>query len=149
MTATEYRYALVNRPPGPGAVPRGAIRVDPRPKPGADHYDMARHGVIVYGHELPPREQANYELALLVDGAEREELAGQIAGFYSREELPAILEMVNEDIDVLRQGIAHALKRTRDGRRVSVGNWTAFTEQVLAALERRAASAESQPGVSQ
>lgn len=54
----EYRYAAVNRPPGYGAAPKGAIRLEPRP-PGNS---LARHGIVVYDRPLTQEEYEGYEL---------------------------------------------------------------------------------------
>ena len=54
----EYRYAAVNRPPGYGAAPKGAIRIEPQP-PGNS---LARHGIVVYDRPLTKEEYEGYEL---------------------------------------------------------------------------------------
>ena len=54
----EYRYAAVNRPPGYGAAPKGAIRIDPQPY----GCSIARHGIVVYDRPLTREEYEGYEL---------------------------------------------------------------------------------------
>ncbi|WP_295455231.1 hypothetical protein [uncultured Thiodictyon sp.] len=140
MTTPEYRYALVNRPAGYAQVPPGPYRVEPRPVPGQDHYEWARHGIIVYGRELTEKEQGDYELAKLFDGAERASLARKIATTYDPDDTPHILSIAEEDPNAGRQSVAHALRKLF-GRRALVGDMDAFARQVLAAMTPPAAPA--------
>ena len=145
----EYRYALVNRPPGPGATPRdGMIRVDPRPEEDADHYDMARHGIAVYDHELTPEEQKNFELAPIVEGEARAALAEQLA--QKQKYVAKTIELADEDPDFWKQQVSDTLKRQFGYPGPSVGDFDAFAAQTLARLKARhqAMTAPSESAVS-
>lgn len=132
----EYRYALVNRPPGPGATPRdGMIRVDPRPEEDADHYDMARHGIAVYDHELTPDEQKNFELAPIVEGEARAALAEQLA--QKQKYVAKTIELADEDPDFWKQQVSDTLKRQFGYPGPSVGDFDAFAAQTLERLKAR------------
>lgn len=69
-TAPEYRYAMVNRPPWIGMLPRDmSFETQDRPGVGQPHYDMARWGILVItDRALTMKEAASLELAPLVDG---------------------------------------------------------------------------------
>lgn len=127
---TEYRYALVNRPPMIGAVPRGFIRHDPRPDAGQDHYDRARHGVIVYNRPLSTSEMRSFELEPLIDGDDRRAMAREIADI-AGEYREAILELAADgETDIIHQSVANALDRTHQ-ERPSVGDFDAFVAMVI------------------
>jgi hypothetical protein len=76
----EYRYAMVNRPVGIGTIPKdGFLRHEPRPGKGEDHYDQARHGIIVFDRELTNQETYQYELALIPRRREMQQIAEEVA----------------------------------------------------------------------
>jgi hypothetical protein len=61
----EFKYGLVYRPPGLGAVPKGYVHYDP----SNQGIDGVRHGVLTYDHELTPKEVKDFELKPLTGGA--------------------------------------------------------------------------------
>lgn len=61
-----YRYYCPERPPAPGAIPRGAIRVECA-KDCEDFFDeegrrINAWGFVEYDHKLTPSEIDDYEL---------------------------------------------------------------------------------------
>jgi hypothetical protein len=73
-----YRYGLQFRPPGPGATPKGIVRVEP-PIPGNGY---TRHGVAVYAEPLSQEDIYNFQLVpYMTLGALTEEVLQQIAEF--------------------------------------------------------------------
>lgn len=78
--AGKYRYALVNRPAGLGAIPKGIqFTVEPRPEVGQDHHDMARNGILVTDRKLTDAETKSFELAPLLDADQTIDLAELVA----------------------------------------------------------------------
>ena len=63
-----YRYALYNRPACFGTVPRDInYTIQPRPDEGCDHYQRARHGILVSDRQLSDDECCDYELYAIVE----------------------------------------------------------------------------------
>lgn len=142
----EHRYALVNRPAGVGAVPKeGMVRVEPRPDKGQDHYDMARHGFVIYDRELTAKEQQDFELAPALDGAGQEALAAELANDMEEEYVAGALEMAAEDPGFWDQAVASDLERKFGRRGVSVGR--DFNARVLEKLKARQTQAPSKAEV--
>ncbi len=54
----QFRYGLINRPPGLGAVPKGEYTYD---KDG-EGIDRVRHGIVTYTRELTAQEVKSFEL---------------------------------------------------------------------------------------
>lgn len=85
--STEYRYALVYRPAGPGAVPKdGFLRVDPAEPAIAS---IARHGVAVYSRELTEQELKSFELRRVHTESERAAAVEAIAQHFADHEYAA------------------------------------------------------------
>lgn len=140
----EHRYALVNRPAGLGAVPKeGMVRVEPRPEKGQDHYDMARHGFVVYDRELTANEQQDFELAPALDGEARAAVAAQLAMNLPPRYVEKSIEMAAKNPGYWAQTVASQLGKLYDRRHVSVGDFDAFTAQVLDRLKARQAAREA------
>ena len=84
-----YRYGLVNRPPGIGAVPKGEYTWDK----DCEGIDRVRHGIVTYQRELTPKEVSDFEL-LPLNGADGKPLEAPKFP-------PAILNKVKEAIQTL------------------------------------------------
>lgn len=103
--STEYRYALVNRPAGPGAIPKdGFLRVDPATP---DIASTARHGVAVYSRELTEQELKSFEIRRLHTESERAEAVEKLAQHFAGHEYAAnYYEYVQEgDLRMLEASI--------------------------------------------
>lgn len=103
--STEYRYALVNRPAGPGAIPQdGFLRVDPATP---DIASTARHGVAVYSRELTEKELKSFEIRRLHTESERAEAVEKLAQHFAGHEYAAnYYEYVQEgDLRMLEAAI--------------------------------------------
>lgn len=68
---SEYLYGLHNRPPGPGAVPKGSARTD--------KHEAFRHGQIAYDHPLSQKEIDDYELTPIRHDDDIPEVASNVA----------------------------------------------------------------------
>lgn len=91
-TTKTYRYALVYRPIGVGAVPSsGLIDSAPRPEKGQPHYGKARHGFAVYSRRLTAAEERQFELAYAIDSSrdmqEYADIVARCMGRYAGEYL--------------------------------------------------------------
>lgn len=143
--AGETTYGLRNRPPGPGAVPRGFVRVEPHPD--------FRYGAIVYPQPLDPAEARSYEITRILTPDELDVLAEEIAADldYPQENL----EMAGEDEAGRRwfaQGVGNSATRTErawrrwfaqgvgkqvQDRNLHVGDRDVFAQRVLTHLRAR------------
>lgn len=134
----QHSYALVNRPAGLGAVPRGlSFTLAPRPEPGQPHHDMARHGVLVAERELSDAECASFEFAPLVNETMLDAVAERVAagmGRYAGE----YVESAKADGAEFRAGVLDRAER-HNGVRFSIGDPDALVSRVLALLEAMSA----------
>jgi N12 class adenine-specific DNA methylase/tRNA1(Val) A37 N6-methylase TrmN6 len=141
----EYRYAMFNRPAGIGAVPRdGFVRSEPRPNSGDEHYDYARNGIAVFNRKLTDEETKNFEMAPMVDVADRVEIASVVAADmadYGKE----YVEMYATDRTDFNQRVSSGLKDTSKGYRPSVGSIDSFAKLVHAELERMVGKGQAAP----
>ena len=126
------RYALVNRPPEIGAIPRGIeYTVERRPAPGQPHHAMARHGILVC-RQLTDEECLSYELAPLVDDvgplatAIAEDLSGYAAEYLSQS---------TEEPEEFRRAVLQ--RAERQAVRPSVGDPAALVAAVVDRLAQR------------
>jgi hypothetical protein len=137
-----YRYALVNRPPGIGCIPRNLeYTVEPRPPAGAAHHAWARHGILVTVRELTVDELASFELAPLVDGELLDTMAARVAGGSMGDYAAEYVEVARDDPDAFRDGVLTAVTRLDPGVRYSIGDELQLTQAVLAHLAKQAGTA--------
>lgn len=85
-------YALRNRPPGYGAVPRIPFTLEVPPW-GTERW--ARHGAIRFERELTDKEAYDYELTPIV--TLEEYIQAVVAKFHDSGYVPEYLEMFDED----------------------------------------------------
>lgn len=115
----KYRYAMVNRPAGMGALPSGLIfSVEPRPAPGEPHYDMARHGILVTDRMLTDDETKSFELAPILDEAATKELAAKIAERLSKYAVEYV-EMYDAKDDAFAGAVAQQVAKAATSFRPS------------------------------
>jgi hypothetical protein len=129
-----YEYALVNRPAGIGCCPKDFIGVEERPKSGQDHYDMARHGSVVYDRKLTDAETKNFELAYMANGKDREDLALAVARKLQKY-ASGYIDMYAEDKVTFVYTVQQTLKRISLGYVPSVGPIDKFADQVYHELK--------------
>ena len=98
VSGATWRYALVNRPAGIGAVPPGFIQTLDQPAQGQPYSNIARNGIIVYDRQLTDKEISDFELKLLPTHADLDELAGRVAGNRMYDYATEYLEMSNDDL---------------------------------------------------
>ena len=79
FASKHYRYAMVNRPAGPGACPKDFLGTEDHPPHSSIHYEMARNGVCVYSRKLTDAETKNFEMALMVDNSDTAALQEYVA----------------------------------------------------------------------
>lgn len=133
LSSGKFRYALVNRPAGIGTCPKGFIAVEDRPARGSDHYDMARHGIVVYDRRLTDAETKNFELAFCADGADRKSVAHEVAKQLA-EYASAYLEMYDEEREDFEGTVSQHLKDVKSYP-PSVGNMEQFSTLVKTELQ--------------
>jgi hypothetical protein len=132
--AAPHRYALVNRPPSMGALPRGLeFTVEPRPAAGQPHHDLSRHGVLVTQRPLTDAELKAFELAPLVEGPALDELAGKVADDMA-DYAAQYAEQATEDPDAFARAVSERVKRLGDGVQYSVGDSAALADAVVTRL---------------
>jgi hypothetical protein len=70
MSMYTYRYLCTQRPPAPGAVPSGAVKVDHNEGVFKDAKGRIRRfwGAVEYDHELSAKEACDYELEFESEG---------------------------------------------------------------------------------
>lgn len=138
LATSLFKYALVNRPFGIGTCPKeGVVGTDNRPAKGHDHYDMARHGIVIYDRKLTDQETKNFELAFIADGHDRLEIAHDVAETMKRYAKP-YLEMYTgsaDDRDDFVKNVSQKLKSSAKGYPPSVGNIGEFADLVALRLE--------------
>jgi hypothetical protein len=129
----EYRYAMVNRPPGYGTVPKGMIRTEERPREGEEHHETARNGIAVYDRPLTDEETRAYEMAPMPGGDDRLVIARAVASDMS-DYAGGYLEAAKEDPRSFAEDVAHRLRDVSKGYRPSVGDMATFARMVEESL---------------
>ena len=128
-----YRYAMVNRPVGIGCCPKDHVAIEDRPAPGKDHYEYARHGIVVYERKLTDAETKQFEMAQVVDGAERIPFAKHIASELRRYAKQYIDQSINDPVEFV-SNVKERLRSGATGYPPSVGNIDSFAELVVKEL---------------
>ena len=129
-----YSYALVNRPVGIGAIPRGLqFSVSPRPEKGQPHHDMARHGILLTERQLTTDELRSFELAPLAEGEVLEALSDAIAVDMS-EYAQGYLEEFEAGPRDFEATVNARATSTVNGVRYSIGDQEALVQLVVAKL---------------
>ena len=136
---TEYRYGLFNRPADIGTVPKGMLRVDPRPEEGVDdtendHYQTARHGVVVYDRKLTDEETKQFELSPLLSGKDLDDAIAKTVSELS-DYAPEYVRMAAQDREQFTTAAYNAMERSATAFKPSIGNFTEFENKVLAGLK--------------
>lgn len=130
----EYRYAMVYRPFDIGTAPKdGFLRTEERPARDTEHFDIARHGIVVYSRELSDTETKNFELALIPDAQQLakvvDAVADEMRGYASQYVAMAQTEPTQFGGIVLERA-----KSVATGYPVSIGDSAKFTALVQAKL---------------
>lgn len=139
-----WRYALVNRPAGIGAVPPGFTSVADQPSAGEPYSGVARNGIISYDRPLTDKEVADFELKLIPTHADLDSLAAtvakEMAGYAAQ-----YLEMSEEDPDTYTKQVRMVARKQLTGVAYPEGGDEAyFTSAIKAALQHLAAGEEKQ-----
>lgn len=92
-----YRYALVNRPAGIGAVPPGQAGVLPRPPESDPYYEYARNGIVTYNTPLSDEQISQFQLLYLPTESEYPDLAKRFASLRMAEYAAQFVEMATAD----------------------------------------------------
>ena len=132
--AGRFRYALVNRPAGLGAIPKVPYAVEPRPPAGQPHHDMARHGILVTERELTAQEVKAFELAPLVDGDDLAALADKVAESMT-EYAAGHLEMAAKEPRYMLSQVMQTVERSSSGIRYSIGDPALLVQMVVDKLK--------------
>ncbi|WP_186369000.1 hypothetical protein [Pantoea sp. PSNIH1] len=137
--ATVWRYALVNRPAGIGAVPPNFAAVAEQPAAGEPYSGVARNGIISYDRPLTDKEIADFELKLIPTHADLDALAATVAEKMS-DYAAQYLEMSEEDPDTYAKQVRMVARKQLTGVAYPEGEDEAyFTGAIKAALQQLAA----------
>ncbi len=137
--ATVWRYALVNRPAGIGAVPPNFAAVADQPAAGEPYSGVARNGIISYDRPLTDKEIADFELKLIPTHADLDALAATVAEKMS-DYAAQYLEMSEEDPDTYAKQVRMVARKKLTGVAYPEGEDEAyFTGAIKAALQQLAA----------
>ncbi|MBM0749019.1 hypothetical protein JJB79_16640 [Pantoea eucrina] len=137
--ATVWRYALVNRPAGIGAVPPNFAAVADQPAAGEPYSGVARNGIISYDRPLTDKEIADFELKLIPTHADLDALAATVAEKMS-DYAAQYLEMSEEDPDTYAKQVRMVARKQLTGVAYPEGKDEAyFTGAIKAALQQLAA----------
>lgn len=143
--ATVWRYALVNRPAGIGAVPPNFAAVTEQPAAGEPYSGVARNGIISYDRPLTDKEIADFELKLIPTHADLDALAATVAEKMS-DYAAQYLEMSEEDPDTYAKQVRMVARKQLTGVAYPEGEDEAyFTGAIKNALQQLAAG-EGQQG---
>lgn len=141
---TSWRYALVNRPAGVGAVPPNFISVSDQPALGQPYSGVARNGVITYDRKLSDKEISDFELKLIPTHGDLDAMAATVAermGNYASE----YLEMANDDPDTYTKQVRMLARKEVPNVAYPEGDDVAyFNNAVKAALQNFANSSVGQ-----
>lgn len=102
----KYRYALVNRPAGVGAIPPGNTAILPPLSSGEPYARVARHGFVVYESPLSEADASAFELKLIPTHADLDALATKIAQGRMNSYAAEYLDMANNDADTFRSQVS-------------------------------------------
>ncbi|WP_241613277.1 head protein [Rosenbergiella epipactidis] len=140
-----FRYALVNRPAGIGAVPDGQIAI--LPKDDNDPYSQyARNGVIVYPEKLTDEQMSQYELKYLPTQADYQQYAEQLAQGRLGEYAEQYLELAKEDVSTFTKNVSLQFKKTFPNVAYPLGSdVNVFMTDVIAALTDVAQPDDAKP----
>lgn len=137
--ATVWRYALVNRPAGIGAVPPNFAAVAEQPAAGEPYSGVARNGIISYDRPLTDKEIADFELKLIPTHADLDALAATVAEKMS-DYAAQYLEMSEEDPDTYAKQVRMVARKQLTGVAYPEGEDEAyFTGAIKATLQQLAA----------
>lgn len=142
--AAVWRYALVNRPVGIGAVPPEYALVADQPAEGQPYSGVARNGIISYDRPLTDKEIADFELKLIPMHADLDALALTVADKMS-DYAAQYLEMSAEDPDTYAKQVRMVARKNLTGVAYPEGeDLTYFNQAIDARLQTLAASEPKQ-----
>lgn len=142
--ATVWRYALVNRPVGIGAVPPEYASVADQPAAGEPYSGIARNGIISYDRPLTDKEVADFELKLIPTHADLDALAATVAEKMS-DYAAQYLEMSAEDPDTYAKQVRMVARKNLTGVAYPEGDdLTYFNNAINARLQTLAAGEAGQ-----
>ncbi|NDO81516.1 hypothetical protein CJP72_12290 [Citrobacter sp. NCU1] len=151
----KYRYALVNRPAGIGAVPAGQTAILAAPAQDDKYGRVARHGFIEYDHKLTEQEASNFELKLIPTQADLDALAKDVASDSMGRYAEQYVEMAETDAKMFDSQVKLNAKKIAPNMAYPEGDDLAyFLGQVKAELANQTPPApeqnnEDQPVVSE
>ena len=133
--AAVWRYALVNRPVGIGAVPPEYASVTDQPAEGQPYSSVARNGIISYDRPLTDKEIADFELKLIPTHADLDALAVTVADKMS-DYAAQYLEMSSEDPDTYAKQVRMVARKNLTGVAYPEGeDLTYFNQAIYARLQ--------------
>lgn len=140
--AAVWRYALVNRPVGIGAVPPEYASVADQPAAGQPYSGVARNGIISYDRPLTDKEIADFELKLIPTHADLDALAVTVADKMSGY-AAQYLEMSAEDPDTYAKQVRMVARKNLTGVAYPEGEDLTYFNLAINARLQSLAAAES------
>lgn len=140
--AAVWRYALVNRPVGIGAVPPEYASVTDQPAAGQPYSGVARNGIISYDRPLTDKEIADFELKLIPTHADLDALAVSVADKMS-DYAAQYLEMSAEDPDTYAKQVRMVARKNLTGVAYPEGEDLTYFNLAINARLQTLAAAES------
>lgn len=141
-SAAVWRYALVNRPVGIGAVPPEYVSVADQPAAGQPYSGVARNGIISYDRPLTDKEIADFELKLISTDADLDALAVTVADKMS-DYAAQYLEMSAEDPDTYAKQVRMVARKNLTGVAYPEGEDLDYFNQAINARLQTLAAGES------
>lgn len=142
--AAVWRYALVNRPVGIGAVPPEYASVAGQPADGQPYSGVARNGIISYDRPLTDKEIADFELKLIPTHADLNTLAVTVADKMS-DYAAQYLEMSAEDPDTYAKQVRMVARKNLTGVAYPEGEDLTYFNQAINARLQTLAAGQSKP----
>ncbi|WP_052722494.1 hypothetical protein [Pantoea anthophila] len=137
-----WRYALVNRPVGVGAVPPDYASVADQPAAGQPYSGVARNGIIFYDRPLTDKEIADFELKLIPTHADLDTLAVTVADKMS-DYAAQYLKMSAEDQDTYAKQVRMVARKNLTGVAYPEGEDLDYFNQAINARLQTLAAGES------
>jgi len=139
--AAVWRYALVNRPVGIGAVPPEYASVADQPAEGQPYSGVARNGIISYDRPLTDKEIADFELKLIPTHADLDALVVTVADKMS-DYAAQYLEMSTEDPDTYAKQVRMVARKNLTGVAYPEGEDLVYFNQAINARLQTLAAGE-------
>ena len=129
--APKYRYGLMNRPAGLGAVPKGNFTLEPQLTSSTGRA-ISRHGVIVYDRKLTEEEIYGFELCVIAESDTLKDVMLKISTDMS-DYAAEYVDMMRDDRAGFHEAVDSALLRCKKYR-IFIEDMSSFCNSVFSRL---------------